>query len=146
MATKETAPKTKKIHVEPISEISAKNNPAEIDIPGWVFSWQNINTNDKSGWGIFRPVQKDTELGEEVARQLGVGANPFGGTNADANMYYFGGDLVLAYTSQELYDKMQADDQKAADFAMSAIGDDAAVHVRHAAINPGVKKGPHAES
>lgn len=140
-------PKAKKgIHVEPIYENTLSNNPADLDIPGWVFSWQNIETNEKKGWGIHRPVLRDSELGEAVAKQFGIMGESFSALKADSNLFYYGVDAVLAYTSQELYDKAIAQKQIRADAQAGIIGEDAKVQMRHANISKGVKRPTKKES
>ena len=140
------AEKKNGIHVEPIHESSIDNTPASLDIPGWQFSWQNVGTNEKQGWGIHRPVMRDTELGAAVAKKFGITGTGFAGMHADSNLFYNGADLVLAYTSQKLYDKSMAAKDSRADMQMRELGEDAKVQTRHANISKGIKKGSKSES
>lgn len=133
---KEATPEPKKIYVEPIEVYEIHNDPTKLKVAGWVFGWQNIDLNKKVGWGIYRPVLRDSELGEEIARQLGLNLAPERGMDIDNNYFHFGSDLVLGYTSEVLYAKKQADAEKAADRAMASIGPDVSI-TRHTVIDNG---------
>jgi hypothetical protein len=141
-ATKTSAPAEKApIFVEPIIEYTRHNDPSRIDVPGWVFSWQNVNQMTRYGWGQHRPVLRDTDLGAEVARQFGIEGDLYEGQNAETNFFMFGVDGVLAYTSKALQEQHELDEQEKADAQMRVLGDDVTFgEVRHTVINSGPKR------
>ena len=139
---KKTAPveaPEKKLYVEPIVEISAHNDPSKLDIPGWVFRWQNLLHRNKSGWTFWRPVRRESELGAEVAEQFGISNDKYVGQNENTDFFMFGPDGVLAYTSQELFDHNEAQKDVKADAALRAVGEDIKI-TRHVQIDPGPYK------
>lgn len=133
-------PETKKtINVRPIAEFTEHNDPERIDIPGWVFSWQNETQKDRQGWGNHLPVERDTELGEEVTRQFGVSGEQYGGLNAESNRFYLGGELVLAYTSDKLFDKAIVAKQEKADAQLAIVEKETGI-TRFSVHSPGLKR------
>ena len=127
------------LYVKPIAEFTEHNDPEKINIPGWVFSWQNESQKDRQGWGLHLPVERDTELGEEVTRQFGVSGEQYGGLNAESNRFYLGGELVLAYTSQRLHDQAIVDKAARADAQLAIVEEETGV-TRFSVNNPGLKR------
>lgn len=128
-----------KIKVEPIREYVKSDNASDIKLDGWVFSWQNLSTKRRKGWGIHNAVERDSELGGFVAEQFGVSADKFLGQNDDTNYFLKGGDTILCYTSQEIADKQILKDEEAADKQMASVGDGAELQ-RHVMISKGIRK------
>ncbi len=131
------AKKKKALYIEPIQEITGAFDPSEIKITGWVFGRQNIMHNTKRGWKHWRPVKRDSELGEEIAAQWGLVLD----IDATDNYFHFGPDTVLAYTSVELNEKKKASNQSRADAALAAVSEDVNIS-RHVVINKGPAKNP----
>ena len=131
--------KPKTIFVEPIVEFSKHNEPSRIEVPGWVFSWQNLDRKNKLGWGEHNPVKRDTELGEAVLAQFGVEGAQYEGLNTDTNLIFYGGDLVLAYTSADIQERRMAEKARLADAQMGIISEDVRM-TRHSVISPGLQR------
>jgi hypothetical protein len=127
------------VSVKPICEFEEHNDPELIDVPGWVFSWQNAFTKDNNGWGHHLPVERDTDLGEVVGAQFGVSGEQYIGLNVGSNRFHLGGELVLAYTSEEIHDKAITDKQKRADKQLAIVEQETGV-TRFSVQNPGLKK------
>jgi hypothetical protein len=130
----------KKIHVRPISATTEHNDPERIDVPGYVFSWQNEQLKNKVGWGTHLPVERDSELGEEVIKQFGVTGDQYAGLNSGTNRFYNGGELVLSYTSIKLYEQALAEKQERADAQLGIVEEDAGSLSRFSVVSPGLKR------
>lgn len=138
-APETAAPVKKTISVKPISEFTEHNDPELIIVSGWVFSWQNETQKDRQGWGKHLPVERDTELGEEVSRQFGVSGEQYGGLNAETNRFYLGGELVLAYTSEKIHDEALETKQKKADDQLAIVENETGI-TRFSVHSPGLKR------
>ena len=87
------------------------------DMEGYSFMWVNPDTYDRSGWGIWHPVEKDSAVGERIAAMLKEYApGTFSGLSVDdSNFFYRGRDTMLALAKIEHREAAIAKMQKAAD-------------------------------
>jgi len=138
--TTKTTETKKPIYVEPIVEITILSKPEDLALAGWKFRWQNLHHRIKVGWGMWRPVTKDSELGEFVAEQFGIILDKHAGVNATSNYFMQGSDGVLAYTSEKALADRDANKDVLADQALRAVGKDIEI-TRHVQIDAGPFKG-----
>ena len=87
---------THNVDVEYNNQLRTKFN-----IPGLEFRWVDYETRQKTGWGIWSPVQRNSDIGEKVAKEMGAAADRFSGLNLDSSLFYQGEGTVLAYTTVE---------------------------------------------
>lgn len=90
-------------------------------VPGLEFSWQNPFTNERTGWRIWEPVTRDSEIGQQIADQFGDMFDKFQGLNEQTNYFMRGRDSMLAFTSKERLDAAIADKQEKADAQMLKV-------------------------
>lgn len=130
------------IHVEPVSAQRKVVAVDEIKIEGHdlVFSWYNTNTAKRRGFSFWKPVRRDTELGEEVSKQYEPDTVRHEGLNTDSNFFYLGNDAIMVYTTRELWDDKLKSDQAAADRQFAALGPEAKVSRFHVKTE-GLKRG-----
>lgn len=83
-----------------IEEMNQQDS-SEIKVPGYGFRWCNVSQRYRHGWGIWTPVTRDSEIGQQVVPQLRVGNDKFVGANAESSFIYQGSDSVLAYSTIE---------------------------------------------
>jgi hypothetical protein len=74
---------------------------SSMKVPGYVFRWVNLAQRHRKGWGIWTPVTRNSEIGQQVLPQLGYINDKFMGANAEANLIYQSAELVLSYTTVE---------------------------------------------
>jgi hypothetical protein len=78
-----------------------QQDAGQIKVPGYGFRWCNVSQRYRHGWGIWTPVDRSSELGQQVVPQLRVGNDKFVGANAESSFIYQGTDSVLAYSTIE---------------------------------------------
>lgn len=94
--------------------------------PGLKFRWVSPAFREKRGWDIWQPVRRDSDLGEQIAKQLGDVFDKFMGLQTDTNYFYMGADLMLAFASEEAHAEMAARKHAENRAPMLAVqGDDA---------------------
>lgn len=113
----------------------ARLDQFEFEIPGFAFRWVNPLRRARSGWGIWSPVTRDSELGQQVAEKLNNVVDKFNGLNADANLFYRGSDTILAYASQ---DAAEAHRDRLDDIAEQRIRSVDAAKLQRNVVIPGV--------
>jgi acetolactate synthase small subunit len=108
-------------------------------VAGLIFSWQNPYANEKLGWRIWEPVRRDSELGQQVEKQLGDLFDKFQGLNEQTDYFMKGRDCMLSFASQERYDARQAEKQAKADAQLKMV--ETGAEIRHTRITdfPGRK-------
>ena len=131
----EQSKKVTKVRQVADKEVLAKVKGDLPEVPGLVFMWQNPFTCEKSGWGIWAPVTRDSELGEKVAAVMGDLFDKFAGLNAQTNYFQKGRDSMLAYASKEAYDARMDAKRERADAQLRKVETADGAELRHTYIN-----------
>lgn len=93
-------------------------------IDGFGFRWVNPAYRAKKGnWGIWKPLTRDSELGEKVAEHIEgiIGPISLGLTQVDSNYFYRSTESMLAFAPVELIEEKRAEAQAKADERMRMV-------------------------
>jgi len=94
-------------------------------ISGITLRWINPDARNRSihGWKCWTPVLRDSEIGEQVAGH--IQASPFRlGLETQDGSYFWRGDMILGYASNEASESLQKRNSAQADRQFSQVLED----------------------
>lgn len=106
-------------------------------IDGFSFRWVNPEGRTKKGsWGIWKPLNRSSELGEKVVEEFNTVVGPvnFGLTNVDSDYFYRAANSMLAFAPTEKVMERRAAMQEEADKRMRMVHNTEGAKLRHTYI------------
>lgn len=91
------------------------------EIDGFAFRWVSMANRNRLGWGIWVPVEKNTEIGDKVEKWAADQFRQFSGTNADSKLFLDGAGGALAYTTVERRDALRSINRENARAQLNAV-------------------------
>jgi len=72
-------------------------------VPGFAFAWLDVIFRNEHGWGIWRPVERDSSLGEKVQDFMVNVERKYLGTTGKTNSNYFykSAKTILAFAPEK---------------------------------------------
>ena len=100
--TKKATPTPKVMKITRTKDFSERNTAVNFEVPGFVFRWVNAEyRTSRHKWKHWRPVERESEMGQLVAEQMDKEHDKFEGPNTSTNYFYRGSQAILAYAKKE---------------------------------------------
>ena len=129
----------KKINIKEVVQTTQESlfSLENIAVEGFAFRWVNPSTRDERGWRHWRPVERNSEIGEKVLERMGIHHDRFNGLNQDTNYFYRGAGSMLAYCkASESEAHVEAMRQKAENQSREVIGKHAKLREQYVSSTP----------